>query len=167
MLRLVVDDHDLARLATGGGAGEDGDDRQGRHGLGLAQEQVPHVAVVGGAEADRLGGIDGGAAAHGDDRLEAVLAAQRDALVDELESGVGLHAAELDELDAGGAQALAQALEQPARLEVVAPVVMEEHLGGAEGAGLAAATVLGGVAEDEARGDLDIKIVEHESISQQ
>ena len=92
-----VGDHGVAAcFAAGRRDGQDG--RHGQHlldGLALLVD-LPDVPVVKHAHRDGLGRIDGAPAAHGEDQVDVLLPAQRDALVHQREPGVGHHAAQLD-----------------------------------------------------------------------
>ena len=74
VLPLQGDDGGVGGLAAGGGQGQ-----HHAHGHGLFRRlfgvEVPEVPVVGHAHADGLGGVDGAAAAHGQDEVHPLPAA--------------------------------------------------------------------------------------------
>ena len=88
-------------------AARGGDGQHRAHGQGLfdgyaALVEIPEIPIVQGARGDGLGRIDGGAAAHGQDEIHTLFAAERDALAHQAAAGVGLDAAQGDKTDARG-----------------------------------------------------------------
>ena len=115
---LVGDDARFAHLAAGGRDGQHARDGQADLGLGLAGVEVPDFAVVRHAIGDGLGGVDHAAAADGQQEIDALLAAEGDALVHLGQARIGDDAAQLEDF-------------QPAFAEQVADLVQEAGLGGA------------------------------------
>ena len=61
--------------------------------------QVPRIAVIAGTGCDHLGAVDCGAAANGENHVDARGLARLDAAANGLDAGVGLYARELLYLD--------------------------------------------------------------------
>ena len=96
----VGDDGDVVHLGAGGGHGQHRENGQGLLRHGLAGGEIPGVAVIAGAGGNGLGAVNDAAAAQGQHAVQPVLAAQLHALADGGDTGVGLHAAQLDPFDA-------------------------------------------------------------------
>ena len=124
---LVGDDARFAHLAACGRDGEHAGDREVALRRGLAQVEIPDFAVIRDAAGDRLGRVDDGAAADGEDEIHALLAAQVDALVDEGQPRVRNDAAQADEVHAAVAEQPADLVQQAGLLRALA-AVMDQHL---------------------------------------
>ena len=127
---LQGNDAGVGGLAAGGGQGQ-----HHAHGQGLLRrlfgEEVPEIAVVGHAHADGLGGVDGAAAAHRQNEVHALPAAQVDALVHLAAAGVGLDTAQLHPGDAGLPQGSSRIVICAVALDAAA-AVDHQHLCAAE-----------------------------------
>ena len=143
-----VDDRGVGGLGASAGQGGDGADLGDLGGAHLAEEEVLEVKVVGEAVGDGLGGVDGRAAADGEDEVHALLLAELDALLDQGEARVGHDAVHLDVLDALGCQALLDAGEKAGVADVVAAPV-DEGLVAAELLDQAAGLLLGLLAKHD------------------
>ena len=97
---LVGDDARIAHLAAGGRDGQHAGDRQAGFRFRLAGIDVPHFAVERHAIGDCLQGIDDAAAADGQQEIDALAAAQFDALVDLGQARIGHDTAQLDHFQA-------------------------------------------------------------------
>ena len=100
---FVGDDGIRAALTARRCDGQDGAHRQGLFDI-FAAVEIPEVTLVHHACGNRLGGIDGAAAAHGQNEVHALPAADFNALVHQAASGVRLHAAQFQPCDAFGVQ---------------------------------------------------------------
>ena len=92
----VGDDRERVGLGAGARGGRDGDDRQAVVCNALAAARaavdvVPPVAVVGGHDGDRLGGVDRRAAAKAYDERDVLRTAERRAFAHALDGRVGLY----------------------------------------------------------------------------
>ena len=145
---VVADDGVLGGLAARRGDGEHHGD--GKHvGVGaLGDEQLPHILLDARAVGDRLGRVDDAAAAHGEDPVDALLLAQRNALAHQADLGIGAHAAQLDMLDARRIQRRLHAVDEPAFDRAGAAEMQQHPLRAALGE-LGAHLLLGAAAEHE------------------
>ena len=109
---LVGDDAGVAHLAACSRNGEHGGQRQHRLRSGLAQIEVPHVAVVGNTVADGFHGVDDAASTYGKQEVDTFAAAEVDALVHFRQAGIGHYAAQRDEGDALFLEQVAHFVEQ-------------------------------------------------------
>ena len=125
----VGDDGGVAAFGTGRREGEHNAEGQGRLGLLLAGIKVPHIALVGDADGRGLGGVDGGAAADGQQEVDVFLPAKLDGLAHEGEARIGLHAAHFKQLDAGGLHTGHHSIVQAAALDGAAAVLHQHALG--------------------------------------
>ncbi len=131
-LALLFGDHGgVAHLAARGGEGQYHAQGQAGRGLALVVVEVPDVALVGHAVANGLGGVDRAAAAHGQQEVNALLLAQRDALVHQAQPRVRHRAAQRDIGDAGFIQRVRDLLQKP-RAHHAAAAVVDQHLAAAE-----------------------------------
>ena len=151
---LQGNDAAVAALTAGGGDGQHGAHGQGALNLGLAGEEVPEVPVIGHAEADGLGGIDDGAAAHGQEEVHILPAADLDALVDLAAAGVGLNAGELEVGNALGLQRGGHGVIGAVALDGAA-AVNQQHPAAAEAFDESAGVLLLTVTEGKERGGVE------------
>ncbi len=96
----IGDDPRRIHFAARCGKGEHRHDRKTRGDFSLARGQIPRIAVVKGARADKFRRVDDGPAAHGEDRVYLLLFAKRCALSHRVYAGIGLDAAEFETLQA-------------------------------------------------------------------
>ena len=90
---LQIGDNGVSiHLGTGSGQGEDSDHGQELGGLCLADDNIPCVAFIEGAEGNCLGAVQRAAAANCYDDIYAMLAAQCGAFIDGGVTGVGVDA---------------------------------------------------------------------------
>lgn len=78
------------------------------------------------ANADGLGGVDDAAAADRQDEVDLFRAAQRNALMDKGQLGIGLHAAQFDPAEAGRFQRCGHLVKQAGFFDRAAAVVDED-----------------------------------------
>ena len=125
--QLVVAHHGvLRRLAAGGRDGEHHGDGQHVVGLTLRLEEVPHVAFVVRAHGDGLCRVDDRATAHGQNPVDVLFLAQRDALPHQADLGVRTHAAQLRVLDARRVERCFHAVDEPA-CDGALPAIVQQH----------------------------------------
>ena len=151
------DDGGIAALAAGSRNGQHAAVRQSGDGLGLAAVEIPEIAVIRHAVGDGLCGIDCAAAAHGQQEVEIVLAAQADALIDKVAARIGLDAAELTVKNARSLKRGLNLIKQAAALNAAA-AVDDQRAGAAGFLDEAADLMLRIASEDEFGGGTEFKI---------
>ena len=151
------DDGGVAALAAGGGDGQHAAVRQRGLNLRLAAVEIPEIAVIRHAVGDGLCGINRAAAAHGQQEIEVVFAAEADAFVDKVAARIGLDAAELAVGDARRLKGSLDLIKQAAALHAAA-AVNDQRAGAARLLDEAADLHLGVFAENKFRGGTEFKI---------
>ena len=150
-LRAVVRDHaPHGLLGTRGGDRQHGEHGQGLFGNGVAVEEVPAVALVLEAKGNALGGVDHGAAAHGDDKTHALIAHPVDRLAHEAQAGVGMDAALFNHRHACGLKALPHRGEKAGADDGAAAVDHKALVGAGNGFSQTTGFIFGAASEDEA-----------------
>lgn len=109
-----------------------GENRKRLFGARLAFEEIPGVALVLNADGHGLGGVDDGAAAHGDDGFHALIADPVDGVANEVHARIGLHAALFNRHEAFALEALQHPVEQPRAAGAAAAVEDKNFSGTAE-----------------------------------
>ena len=162
-LLLAERDDAVARsLAARRGNREDRPDRQRRgdrrhHLRVLAEGMVREVAVIRRAESNRLRRVDDASAADGEDEVDLLLPAERNALPHERLARIGLHAPELDERDARIPKRRDDLVVDAGALDAPA-AEMDEHLRAAELPHQHTDLRLGPAAEHELRRRTEFKV---------
>ena len=106
--------------------------------------------------ADGLGRVDGGSAAHREDKVYPLGLAQFDPLVDQAQPRVGLHAAQADERDPLRLQRSLYTIQQAGLFSALA-AVMQQHLAAAPFFDQRAHLLLAVLAKDDLCRRIEIK----------
>ena len=104
MLGIVADDTRVGSLGARCGEGEHAGNVYTLGGCGALAEEIPDIAVVGNAQGNGLGAVDGAAAAYRQNQVDVCLACDAQALANRGNFGVGAYAAELHMRDARGVE---------------------------------------------------------------
>ena len=147
---MVRDHAPHGLLGTRGGDRQHGEHGQGLFGNGVAVEEVPAVALVLEAKGNALGGVDHGAAAHGDDKTHALIAHPVDRLAHEAQAGVGMDAALFNHRHACGLEALPHRGEKAGADDGAAAVDHKALVGAGNGFSQTTGFIFGAASEDEA-----------------
>ena len=153
---LVGDDGIRGAFAAGGGNGQDGAPRQSllRH---LPGEKIPEITVIGYADGDGLGGIDDAAAAHRQNEVDLLPAAQFDSLVHQTAAGIGLDAPQLHSIQVFFFQAGHDPVQQAGAFGRL-PAVDHQHPAAAEALDIPAGLRLPVLSEHEVGRAVKIKV---------
>ena len=158
VLGIVADDGGVRRFGARSGDGGYRDDGDALLWWGALREEVPHVAVIAGAEGDGLRSVHGRAAAHGYDYVNALRAGEFDALANGGDLGIGTHAAELCVGDASSVERCLHAIERAASDDRAA-AVDDEGAREAECRQFLAGAVDGIASEDDLGGGVEGEVV--------
>ena len=104
VLGIVADDTGIGGLGARCGEGEHTGDVYALCRRGALAEEIPDIAVVGDAQGNGLGAVDGAAAAYRQNQVDVCLACDAQALANRGNLGVGAYAAELHVCDARGVE---------------------------------------------------------------
>ena len=104
MLGIVANDAGIGGFGARCGEGEHAGDVYALGRCGSLAEEIPDIAIVGNAQGNGLGAVDGAAAAHRQNQVDVCLACDAQALANRGNLGVGAYAAELHVCDARGVE---------------------------------------------------------------
>ena len=159
--RAILRDHRIGRgLGTGSRDGKHATDRQGPIGRTVAAVKVPHVTRITCAGSNGLRGIDNAAAAESKNKVNALVARQRNALVDRAQQWIGLHALKLNMVEQRTVERIEHARQQPRALDR-ATAKQHKHLGAAVMRDKPARLALGTMTEHKVCGQAVREILHH------
>ena len=124
---LIGDNGGLAHLASRCGNGQNCSDGKAALGLTLKVIKIPHIAAIEHAVSNGFRRIDHTAAAHGEDKIDALTAGKFNALINQRKTRIGYHSAQFNVCNAGSVQRLLHAIQQAGSAGAV-PAVMDQDL---------------------------------------
>ena len=124
----------------------------------LAAVEIPEIAIILHAQCNALGRVHNGAAAEGQDEINALALGQLDALVNQIGVGAGFDAAQLYIGDVLCVQRSLDAIQQAAALDTAA-AVMDQNLMTAVTLYILTGLIFGTLAKDEIGGAIKSKII--------